>query len=178
MKTGTITTFAGIGKPEGKVDRSSIGDGGPATKAVIVGARAVCVDGLGNTYICEREGNAIRKVDSKGVITTIAGTGAAGYDGDGGPAIKATFRGPKGIRCDRQGNIFVVDTENHAIRKISAKTGIVTTVAGGRKGSEGDGGDPTKAGLDRPHGCVIDAKGNIYIADSNNHRVRVVRGGE
>jgi hypothetical protein len=178
MKTGTITTFAGTGKPEDKVDRSAIGDGGPATKAVIVGARAVCVDGLGNTYICEREGNAIRKVDSKGIITTIAGTGAMGYDGDGGPAIKATFRGPKGIRCDRQGNIFVVDTENHAIRKINVKTGIVTTVAGGRKGPEGDGGDPTKAGLDRPHGCVIDAKGNIYIADSNNHRVRVVRGRE
>jgi streptogramin lyase len=178
MKTGTITTFAGTGKPEGKPDRSAIGDGGPATKAVIVGARAVCVDGLGNTYICEREGNAIRKVDSQGTITTIAGTGVAGYEGDGGPAIKATFRGPKGIRCDRQGNIYVVDTENHAIRRIDAKTGIVTTVAGGHKGSEGDGGDATKAGLDRPHGCVIDAKGNIYIADSNNHRVRVVRIGE
>jgi streptogramin lyase len=175
MKTGTITTFAGTGKPKDKVDRTQKGDGGPADQAVIVGARAVCVDGMGNTYICEREGNAIGKVDSKGIITTIAGTGVAGYDGDGGPALKATFRGPKGIRCDRQGNIYVVDTENHAIRKIDVKTGTVTTVAGGRKGAEGDGGDATKAGLDRPHGCVVDAKGNVYIADSNNHRVRVVR---
>jgi streptogramin lyase len=175
MKTGTITTFAGTGKPTNKVARTEIGDGGPATKAVIVGARAVCVDGAGNTYICEREGNAIRKVDAKGTITTIAGTGAAGYEGDGGPAAKATFRGPKGIRCDRQGNIYVVDTENHAIRKIDAKTGTITTIAGGRKGAGGDGADATKAGLDRPHGCVIDARGVLYIADSNNHRVRAVR---
>src|SRR5262249_25578391 len=86
MKTGTITTFAGTGKPTSKVARTEIGDGGPATKAVIVGARAVCVDGFGNAYICEREGSAIRKVDAKGTITTIAGTGAAGYEGDGGPA--------------------------------------------------------------------------------------------
>jgi hypothetical protein len=69
-----------------------------------------------------------------------------------------------------------VDTENHAIRKIDARTNVVTTVAGGRKGGEGDGGDATKAGLDRPHGCIIDADGNIYIADSNNHRVRKVSG--
>jgi streptogramin lyase len=175
MKTGTITTFAGTGKPAAKVERGEIGDGGPATKAIIVGARAVCVDGKGNTYICEREGNAIRKVDDKGIITTIAGTGQAGYEGDGGPAVKATFRGPKAIRCDLAGNIYVVDTENHAIRKIDARTGVITTVAGGRKGGEGDGGDAVKAGLDRPHGCVIDARGGIYIADSNNNRVRLVR---
>lgn len=176
LKTGLISTFAGTGKAKGKPDRTMIGDGGPAAKAVIVGARAVCVDGKGNTYICEREGNAIRRVDSAGTITTLGGTGTAGYDGDGGPASKATFRGPKAIRCDTAGNLFIVDTENHAIRKIDAKTGVVTTVAGGRKGPEGDGGDATKAGLDRPHGCIVDAKGTIYIADSNNHRVR--RAGE
>jgi sugar lactone lactonase YvrE len=172
LKTGTITTFAGTGRPKAKPERDVVGDGGAADKAIIVGARAVCVDGSGNTYICEREGNAIRKVDAKGTITTIAGTGAKGYDGDGGPALKATFNGPKGIRCDRMGNVFVVDTENHAIRKIDVKTGVVTTVAGGRKGTGGDGEDATKAGLDRPHGCVIDDEGNVYIADSNNHRVR------
>ncbi len=175
MKTGIITTFAGTGRVNGKVDRNEIGDGGSATKAIIVGARAVCVDGKGNTYLCEREGNAIRKVDAKGTITTFAGTGAAGYEGDGGPAIKATFRGPKAIRCDSQGNVYAVDTENHAVRKIDAKTGVITTVAGGRKGGEGDGADATKAGLDRPHGCIIDPKGRIYIADSNNNRVRLVR---
>lgn len=175
LKTGTITTFAGTGRPkEKKVDRSKIGDGGRAADAVVVGARAVCVDGAGNTYLCEREGNAIRLVDTNGTITTFAGTGARGYTGDGGDARKATFNGPKAIRCDAQGNLYVVDTENHAIRKIDAKTRVVTTVAGGRKGNGGDGGPATDAGLDRPHGCVIGADGRIYIADSNNHRVRCV----
>jgi len=174
LKNGTITTFAGTGKPKSKQDRSEIGDGGPADKAVIVGARAVCVDGMGNTYICEREGNGIRKVDGKGVITTLAGTGEVGFSN--GAAAKAMFNGPKAIRCDRKGNIFVVDTENHAIRCIDVKAPTkVWTVAGSRKGSGGDGGPAGKAELDRPHGCVIDAHGNVYIADSNNHRVRKVR---
>jgi DNA-binding beta-propeller fold protein YncE len=174
LKTGVITTFAGTGRVTGRIARSDIGDGSKATQAVIVGARAVCVDGKGNTYICEREGNAVRKVDAHGVITTIAGTGEKGYSGDGGDARHATFNGPKGIRCDKDGNVYVVDTENHAIRRIDAKTNVVTTVVGGHKGAEGDGGDATKAGLDRPHGCIVDGQGNIYIADSNNHRVRKV----
>jgi streptogramin lyase len=175
LKTGIITTFAGTGRVAGKIDRAALGDGGPAAKAVIPGARAVCVDGRGNTYICEREGNAIRKVDAAGTITTVAGTGMRGYTGDGGDARRATFNGPKGIRCDSAGNIYVVDTENHAIRRIDAKTNIVTTVAGGRKGAGGDGGAARAAGLDRPHGCVVAPDGTLYIADSNNHRVRRVR---
>jgi streptogramin lyase len=174
LKTGTITTFAGTGRVA-KVDRALLGDGGPASKAVIHGARAVCVDGQGNTYVCERDGNAIRKVNAEGTITTFAGTGKKGYDGDNGPAAKATFNGPKAVRCDKAGNLFVVDTENHAVRRIDGKTGLVTTVAGGRKGGQGDGAAATAAGLDRPHGCVIDDDGVLYIADSNNHRVRVVR---
>jgi len=175
LKTGRISTFAGTGKPAGRPDRSKIGDGGKASEALIVGARAVCVDGQGSTYLCEREGNSIRKVDPSGVITTIAGNGREGYSGDGEPATLATFRGPKAIRADREGNLFVVDTENHAIRRIDAKTRIVTTVAGGRKGADGDSGDAVRAGLDRPHGCVVGPDGSLYIADSNNHRVRVVQ---
>ncbi len=174
LKTGLISTFAGVGRPRNNRDRTHQREGGPAAKAVIVGARAVCVDHRGNVYICEREGNAVRKVDARSLITTIAGTGKPGYGGDGGPALKATFRGPKGIRCDRQGNVYVVDTENHAIRKIDVKTGVVTTVAGGLRGNTGDGGEATRAGLDRPHGCVLDARGRLFIADSNNHRVRRV----
>jgi streptogramin lyase len=170
LKTGVISTFAGKGRQKGKPSRSDLGDGGPADRAVIHGARAVCVDGRGNTYICEREGNAVRKVDGKGVITTLAGTGASGNVD--GPAAEARFRGPKAVRCDKQGNVFVVDTENHSIRKIDVKTLRVTTVAGGRRGSGGDGGDALKAGLDRPHGCVLDGAGVLYIADSENHRVR------
>jgi streptogramin lyase len=176
LKTGIITTFAGTGKPKGAVDRTHIGDGGPAGKAVLVGPRGVCVDGEGNTYICEREGNAVRRVDTKGRISTCAGTGKKSYGGDGQEAGQATFNGPKGIRCDGHGNLYVVDTENHAIRKIDRKSQRVTTIAGGHRGADGDGGAAVKAGLDRPHGCISDGRGNLYIADSNNHRVRLVTG--
>jgi streptogramin lyase len=176
LSTGMISTFAGTGKTKmtlkTKIDRQKCGDGGPADKAIVVGARAVCVDGAGNTYICEREGSAVRKVDVKGIITTIAGTGAWGYKGDKADAKNAIFQGPKGIRCDAEGNIFVVDCENHCIRKIDGKSNLVTTVAGGQKGTKD--GRATEAGMDRPHGCIIDRYGTIYIADSNNHRVRVV----
>jgi sugar lactone lactonase YvrE len=166
--TGIITTFAGNG------DKARTGDGRTATAASILGARAVCMDQRGNTYICEREGNGIRKVDASGLMSTIAGTGERGYSGDGGPARTATWGAPKAIRCDQHGHLLVVDTENHAIRRIDAMTGIVTTIAGGHRGGEGDGGAAIAAGLDRPHGCDVDASGRIYIADSNNHRVRVV----
>ena len=168
LATGIITTFAGNGEKE------RAGDGGPAKQASILGARAVCMDSKGNTYICEREGHGVRRVDANGMMSTFAGTGERGYEGDGGPAITATWNGPKAIRCDLQDNIIVVDTENHAIRRIDATTGTVTTIAGGHQGGDGDGGNATEAGLDRPHGCGVDGQGNIYIADSNNHRVRVV----
>ena len=168
LGTGTIATFAGNGVKERG------GDGGPADQASILGARAVCQDSAGNTYIAEREGNGIRLVDPQGIMRTLAGTGEFGYDGDGGPALEATWGAPKAIRCDRAGNLLVVDTENHAIRRIDCNTRIVTTIAGGSRGGEGDGGPATDAGMDRPHGLDLDAAGNIYIADSNNHRVRVV----
>lgn len=172
LASGVLTTFAGTGKPRGKIDRKAIGDGGPAGKAILPGARAVCVDGRGNTYVCEREGNAIRRVATDGTITTLAGTGERGAaDGEAG---RATFNGPKAIRCDSDGNVYVVDTENHSVRKIDVKAMHVSTVAGGRKGAGGDGGDALLAGLDRPHGCVLDRNGRLYIADSNNHRVRLV----
>jgi streptogramin lyase len=176
LATETITTFAGTGKPTKRPSRLNIGDGGLATQAPIIGARAVCVNAEGDVFICEREGNAIRKINhTSGMITTIAGTGEPGYSGDGGPALKATFRGPKGLRSDTLGNLYVVDTENHAIRRIDMKTGTITTVAGGRKGAGGDGGEATLAGLDRPHGCVVAPDGTLYIADGGNHRIRRVR---
>lgn len=168
LRTGIITTFAGNGA------KARVGDGLPATAASILGARAVCMDQVGNTYICEREGNGIRKVDAQGIMSTYAGTGVRGYSGDQGPALQATWGAPKAIRCDHQGNLLVVDTENHAIRRIDAATGVVTTIAGGRRSGAGDDGPAIAAGLDRPHGCDVDAAGHLYIADSNNHRVRVV----
>jgi NHL repeat len=168
VRSGIITTFAGTG------EKARTGDGRPAAAAGILGARAVCTDGRGQTYICEREGNGIRRVDAHGIMSTYAGTGERGYGGDGGPALAATWGAPKAIRCDRHDNVLVVDTENHAIRRIDAVTGVVTTIAGGRQGGGGDGGPAIAAGLDRPHGCDVDVQGNMYIADSNNHRVRAV----
>ena len=167
LNTGIINTFAGNG------EKVRAGDGLPATQASILGARAVCMDGSGNTYIAEREGNGVRKVDAGGAMSTLAGTGERGYTGDGGPASAATWGAPKAIRCDAAGDVIVVDTENHAIRRINA-AGIVTTIAGGHLGGDGDGGPAVAAGLERPHGCGIGPDGTLYIADSNNHRVRAV----
>ena len=171
LSTGIISTFAGNG------EKLRAGDGRPAQEASIFGARAICQDKVGNTYIAEREGNGVRKIDSHGIMSTFAGNGERGYSGDGGSATSTTWGAPKAIRCDNDGNIIVVDTENHAIRKIDKNTCIVDTIAGGHLGQEGDGGEATNAGLDRPHGCDIDAAGNIFIADSNNHRIRVVGAG-
>ena len=169
LATGVINTFAGNG------EKIRGGDGMPATQASFLGSRAVCMDSRGNTFIAEREGNGVRIVTAGGIMGTVAGANAErGYDGDGGPALAAAWGAPKALRCDAHDNIIVVDTENHAIRRIDANTGIVTTIAGGQLGGHGDGGPATDAGMDRPHGCGIAANGAIYVADSNNHRVRVV----
>lgn len=167
-RTRIITTVAGTGK------REFTGDGGPASQAGIQGARGVAFNRDGAMYICEREGNRVRKVDAKtGVISTVAGTGQKGYSGDGGPALQATFNGPKWIHVGPDGNVYVVDTENHCVRAIDPKVGSIRTVAGGHLGPEGDGGPANKAGMDRPHGCWVDTQGNLYTADTNNHRIRV-----
>jgi DNA-binding beta-propeller fold protein YncE len=170
LDSGRIATFAGTGQPRHE------GDGGPAPAAAIFGARAVEVGPDGTVYILERQGNTLRAVDPHtGIITTRAGTGAKGYSGDGGPAASATFNGPKEMAVDGRGNILIVDTENHAIRRIDARTGLVVTVAGdGRRGGDGDGGPATSAQLDRPHGVAVAADGSLYIGDTGNHRVRKV----
>ena len=170
LKTGLISTFAGTGRAR------HAGDGGSAQQASIWGARAVDVGADGTVYILEREGNSLRSVNpTTGLIGTVAGTGARGYSGDGGPATKATFNGPKELAVDRAGNLLIVDTENHAIRFIDSTTGTIRTVAGtGRAGGGGDGGLASLAQLDRPHGVAVGRAGTFWIADTNNHRVRVV----
>jgi streptogramin lyase len=113
-----------------------------------------------------------------GLISTHAGTGDKGYSGDGGPARSATFNGPKELAVDRSGNLWIVDTENHAFRFIDKVTGRVRTIAGvGRSGGAGDGGPAMRAQLDRPHGVAIGPDHTIWIADTNNHRLRVIRAG-
>jgi len=167
LATGTISTFAGTGEAQHS------GDGGPATAAGIHGARAVEVATDGTVYILERQGSTLRAVNpSTGVINTVAGTGARGYSGDGGPAHDAVFDAPKEFALDHGGDILIVDTENHAIRRIYACNGIVETIAGGRKSGQGDGGPAQAAGLGRPHGAVVGPDGSIYIGDTENHRIR------
>jgi DNA-binding beta-propeller fold protein YncE len=167
LASGTISTFAGTGEAQHS------GDGGPATAAGLHGARAVKVTTDGTVYILERQGSTLRAVDPRtGVITTLAGTGARGYGGDGGSAREAVFDAPKEFALDPGGDILIVDTENHAIRRIYAATGIVETIAGGRKSAEGDGGPAEAAGLGRPHGAAVGPDGAIYIGDTENHRIR------
>ncbi len=167
LARGTIATFAGTG------EGAHTGDGGPAEAAAVWGARAVKVAADGRVYILERQGSSLRAVDPRtGVITRVAGTGARGYSGDGGPALAAVFDAPKEMAIDGNGGLLIVDTENHAIRRIDLASGIVDTIAGGHKGSEGDGGPARQAGLGRPHGIAVGPDGALYIGDTENHRVR------
>jgi DNA-binding beta-propeller fold protein YncE len=168
LASGIIGTFAGTGEPEHS------GDGGPARAAGIHGARAVKVAANGTVYVLERQGSTVRAIDPHtGIIRTIAGTGVRAYTGDNGPALAAAFNAPKEMTLDREGNLLIVDTENHVIRHFDIATGMVTTLAGnGRQGGEGDGGPAEKASLDRPHGAAVAADGSIYIGDTNNHRIR------
>jgi sugar lactone lactonase YvrE len=169
LAAGTIATFAGTGAAEHS------GDGGQARAAGTFGARAVKVGLAGTVSILERQGSSLRAVDpATGTIITIAGTTARGYSGDGGPAIEAVFDAPKEMAIDRDGSLLIVDTENHAIRRIGRATGVVSHFAGGHQGPDGDGGPADLAGLDRPHGAVVGPDGAVYIGDTNNHRIRKV----
>jgi DNA-binding beta-propeller fold protein YncE len=168
-----IGTLGGNGKGV------SAGDGGPLKNATFNGPRAVAVHPDGSLFVVERNGHSVRRVDlRKGTVERYAGTGKRGYSGDGGPARDASFDGPKEIDIDREGNVFVVDTENEAIRRIDAKSGIITTIAGkGRSKTPGlgDGGKPTEATLGRPHGVVVSSNGAVYIGDTNSNRIRKVK---
>ena len=167
LAPGAIATFAGTG------EAAHTGDGGPAGAAGVWGARAVKVAAHGRVYILERQGSSLRAVDPRtGVITRVAGTGARGYTGDGGPALAAVFDAPKEMAIDSDGNLLIVDTENHAIRRIDLASGIVDTIAGGHKGADGDGGPARQAGLGRPHGIAQGPDGALYIGDTENHRIR------
>ncbi len=153
------------------------GDGGQATATQLYFPYGVAVDGSGNIYIASVGNNCIRKVDTAGIITTVAGNGEQGYSGDGGAATAAKLFFPYGVTVDGSGNLYIVDTGNNRIRKVTASTGIITTVAGsGARGFGGDGGSATAtaAKLNWPRGVAVDGSGNIYIADAGNHRVRKV----
>ncbi len=163
---GIITTVAGDG---------TAGDGGPAAAAQLNSPSGVAVDADGNLYIADTGNHRIRKVDALGIITTAAGDGTAGDGGDDGPAAAAQLDSPSGVAADADGNLYIADTNNHRIRKVDA-LGIITTVAGdGTAGFGGDDGEAAAAQLNAPAGIVVDAAGNLYVADSDNHRIRKVQ---
>ena len=165
---GTITTIAGSGR------QGYSGDDGPAIHAKLSGPTGVAVDSAGNLYIADRLNERIRRVDAAGTITTIAGTGDTGYSGDNGPAIRARLDLPFRVAVDGAGNLYIADRNNHRIRRVDA-AGTITTIAGtGDPGFSGDGGPAARAQLDLPYGVAADGAGNLYIADSNHHRVRRV----
>jgi Big-like domain-containing protein/NHL repeat-containing protein len=168
--SGQLTTAAGNGA------EGYSGDGGPAAKATLQDPGGVCVDRFGNIFIADTYNDRIREiVAATGIIQTVAGNGAYGFSGDGGPATSAQLDGPNGVFVDSSGNIFIADTGNGRIREVVAATGTIQTVAGnGTYGFSGDGGPATNATFDSPMGVFVDGSTNIFIADFWNNRVREV----
>ncbi|MFJ2776966.1 hypothetical protein [Kitasatospora sp. NPDC087315] len=167
---GTITTVAGTGK------RGYGGDGGPATRAQLNSPTEVAVGPQGDLYIVDQGNHRVRRVSaSDGTITTVAGTGKEGHDGDGGPATRAQLNSPDGVALSPQGDLYIADEGNQRVRRVSASDGTITTVAGtGKEGHGGDGGPATRAQLDSPAAVALSPQGDLYIADEVGHTVRKV----
>jgi Heparinase II C-terminal domain/NHL repeat len=169
ISNGEVTTVAGNGFP------GYSGDGGPATEARLNAPAAVAVDAAGNLYIADTQNHLIRRV-ANGVITTVAGAGRPGFSGDGGPAAEAALNLPGGIAADLAGNLYIADSGNHRVRRVSG--GAIETVAGsGAVGPDGDGGPASDASLLLPAGVWLDAEGALHIADNRGERIRRVAGG-
>ena len=165
---GIISTVVGNGT------NGFSGDGGPATAAELASAAFMAFDATGNLYVSDGGNERIRKVNTLGIITTVAGNGIQGFSGDGGQATSAEFYSPTGLICDDMGNLYMSDTGNERVRKIST-SGIITTIAGnGGYSFSGDGGLALDAEFYAPSGLVRDASGNLYVLDSHNYRIRKV----
>jgi DNA-binding beta-propeller fold protein YncE len=170
-ESGLISTLSGTG------EASATPDEGPLEGTPLLGPRSIDTDPDGNAYLVLREGNAVYQLNIRGNrLRRIAGTGEQGYAGDGGPALQATFNGPKGIAYSRTDNsLYIVDTENHVIRRLSLTTGLIDTVLGTGERGDGPDGDPLGCSLNRPHGVCVH-RGVVYITDSESHRIRAITG--
>ncbi len=167
LSSGLVTTLTGTG------EKSVPKDGSSFLSAAVAGPRALDFAKNGELILTLREGNSVFRLDlTKQQFVHLAGIGKQGYAGDGGPAVKATLSGPKGVAVAPNGDIFLADTESHTIRVIRQTTGVIETVVGDGKRHDGPEGDPQSCGLARPHGVCVDAAGNIFIGDSENYRVR------
>ena len=168
----TITTVAGNGKAGYK------GNGGQATDAELQAPGSVAVDSSGDLFIADTANNTVREVNaSTGVITTVAGTGTAGYNGDSIQATAAKLNAPDGVAVDSSGDLFIADTGNNRIREVVLGTGVITTVAGtGTAGYNADSIQATAAELNAPDGMAVDSSGDLFIADTGNNRIREVYG--
>jgi sugar lactone lactonase YvrE len=168
MSTLAINTIAGNGT------LSWSGDGGLASQAQLGNPYAIAVDAAGNQYVADNQNSAVRKIDRSGIITTVAGTGVAGFSGNPGPATNAMLNSPQGVAVDTAGDLFISDAGNQQVRKVDAG-GTITTIAGtGIAFYSGDKGPGTSATLNFPRGLALDSAGNLYIADAVNNRVRVL----
>jgi len=167
-KQGRLKTVVGSGAS------GFSGDGGPAIKAQLQLPSGLTFDSQGNLYIADRANHRVRKVNRKGIISTVAGNGTAGFSGDGGPATQASLKLPSGVVVDKQGNLYISDRSNNRIRKVNTK-GIIQTFAGnGKDGYHGDNMPALKATIDKPFGLALDKHNNLYIADRGNNRIRKV----
>ncbi len=163
--TGAVTTFAG-NATGGYID-------GMGTGATFNNPQGVAVDAQGNIYVADAFNNLIRKITPSGTVTTIAGNGTAGYSGDKGNALSATFYGPRGVAVDIQGNIFVADFGNNVIRQINP-SGIITTLAGNGTAGYVNGTGIDTVEFNSPAGVAVDNKGNVFVADYNNNVIRKI----
>jgi DNA-binding beta-propeller fold protein YncE len=170
MKSGIISTFAGTGKA------GPTPDGAPIAGTPLNGPRSIDFDADGNLWLVTRAGNQVFKFDLKArKIHHIAGSGKAGFTGNGGPAKEATLSGPKGISIAPNGNVYLADTESHTVRMIDMKKGTLELIAGTGEKGDGPEGDPLKCKMARLHGIFVDKDGSVFIGDSEAHRVRVIR---
>lgn len=168
-----IQTVAGA-QTTGLTGGGYSGDDGPATHAHLKAPSSIVLDQAGNLYFTDSGNHRVRKVDTAGVISTVAGRGIQGYDGDGGPALEAMLKKPTGLAIDPEGSLYIADTDNQRVRQVTPD-GMIRSIAGiGEAGFSGDGGLAERARLNTPRGVATDGRGNLYIADSLNHRVRKV----